>query len=78
MYSAISSVIMNTLAWTVGSAIIARDKKYINAKTAILNPNAVAATLGLVLLIADLRLPTLLEDIVGVFAGFAATLCMCD
>ncbi|MBR2882689.1 MAG: AEC family transporter [Prevotella sp.] len=43
MFSALFSLVMNTMSWTVASTIITRDRKYISPKKIFLNPNTIAA-----------------------------------
>ena len=55
VYTSVYSVMMNILGWTVVSAIIAKDRKYMSVKKIVLNP----ATIGLVvaLLLYCLEVP---------------------
>ncbi len=42
LFSAVYSISMNLIGWTVASAVIANDKKYIKVKNFILNPAVIA------------------------------------
>ena len=55
VYTTVFAVVMNVFGWTVGSAIIARDPRYMSPRKIFLNP----AMLGLVaaMLIAGLKIP---------------------
>ncbi len=56
IYCALISVIFNIFVWTTGSYILSGDKKYISAKNALTNPNAIALFLALPLFIANFHL----------------------
>ncbi len=47
VFSAVYSISMNLIGWTVASAIIANDKKYIKIKNFILNPAVIALCVAL-------------------------------
>ena len=47
MYGAVFVAVFNAFSWTVGIFLITRDKKYIKAKKAILNPPFVALLISL-------------------------------
>lgn len=49
------AVAMNVLAWTVGSAIITNDKKYISLKKVILNPGTIGFLAAIFFYVAGLR-----------------------
>ena len=76
MYTAIFSLVMNALCWTVVSTIITRDKKYISAKKLLLNPNTVAGVLSILLLCVEVILPDALFDMVSLLGRFSTPLCM--
>ena len=54
---------MNIFGWTIGSAIITRDKKYIKPWKAIVNPAAIAMIICLPLFFTTWRLPEKVADI---------------
>lgn len=49
------AVAMNILAWTVGSAIITNDKKYISFKKVILNPGTIGFVCAVAFYVAGIR-----------------------
>ena len=61
VYTTVYSMVMNLFAWTVGSAIITGDVKYISLKSTFLNPAVLglAAALALYLLRVDMPAPAL-------------------
>ncbi|MCQ2413773.1 MAG: AEC family transporter [Clostridia bacterium] len=55
MYTAVYALIMNVLGWTVGSAIISGNAKYISMKKIVLNPATIGAVIAFAIFI--LRIP---------------------
>ena len=47
VFSAVYSISMNLLGWTIASAVIANDKKYIKPKNFFLNPSMIALYIAL-------------------------------
>lgn len=47
---------MNILAWTVGSAVITRDKKYIKVKKILLNPAIIGFAVAVILYMCNIKL----------------------
>ena len=76
MYSALFSLIMNTMCWTVVSAIITRDKKHISLKKVFFNPNTVSAMIAIVMLCLSFVLPDGVLSMVATLGTFATPLCM--
>lgn len=76
MFSALFSLVMNTMSWTVGSTIITRDRKYISAKKIFLNPNTVAAAIAIVFMCTTLVLPDRIYSMVATLGTFSTPLCM--
>ena len=76
MYSAICSLVMNALAWTIGSAIITRDKKYISWRKIVFNPNTLSAVVAIPLFCFNILLPDRVDSMVTLLAQFSTPLCM--
>ena len=85
IYTTVYAVVMNVLGWTVGSAIISRDTRYISLKKIFLNPILFGFVIGVILfaLGTDLSflLPggtvfTLLRDGITVIARMATPISM--
>ena len=58
VYTTVWSTIMNVLAWTVGSAIISRDTKYISVKKIFLNPAMISAAAGFLIFVLSIPIQT--------------------
>ena len=58
VYTTVWSTVMNVLAWTVGSAIISRDTKYISAKKIFLNPAMISAAVGFLVFVFSVPIQT--------------------
>lgn len=59
IYTSIWGVMMNILGWTVVSAIIAHDRKYMSAKKILLNPATLGGLAGLLFFLLNIQLSTL-------------------
>lgn len=75
-YSAAASLALNVLGWTVGSAVIMKDKKFISAKKIFLNPTTVAAAVALSVNFSGLSLPEILSSAVNLVGKMSTPLCM--
>ena len=75
-YSAVASLALNILGWTVGSAVIMKDRKYISVKKILLNPTTIAMALAIPLYVTGFRLPALLSDAVELVGKMSTPLCM--
>lgn len=75
-YSAAASLALNILGWTVGSAVIMKDSRFISLKKVFLNPTTIAAAVALVINFTGLSLPTVLSDAVGLVGKMSTPLCM--
>ena len=67
---------MNIFGWTIGSAIITRDKKYIKPWKAIVNPAAIAMIICLPLFFTTWRLPEKVADIFTLLGKMSTPMCM--
>lgn len=76
MFSAVNSLVMNALCWTVASAIITRDRRHMSLKRILLNPNTISALVALPLFFTDTVLPEQVGDMVLLLAKFSSPLCM--
>lgn len=76
MFSALFSLVMNTMSWTVASAIITRDRRYISLQKVFLNPNTVAAMVAVGLMCFTFVLPDQIYSMVATLATFSTPLCM--
>lgn len=67
---------MNLLGWTVGSAAITRDRKYISLKKAIVNPATLGLAVALPLFLTGTKLPAELATAVTLLGRMTTPLCM--
>ena len=75
-YSAAASFALNVFGWTVASAVIAKDKKYISLKKIFLNPATIAIIVSIPLFVTNTKLPVLIADKVSILGHTATPLCM--
>lgn len=76
MVSALFSLVMNMMCWTIVSTIITRDPKYISIKKVFINPNTIAGMIAIVLMCLDFVLPARVESMVTQLGNFSTPLCM--
>ncbi len=76
VYSAVYSLSMNMLGWTVASALITRDKKYISPKKVLLNPATIAFIAVLPILIFNVRIPGQIDGMIALMGRMSTPLCM--
>lgn len=76
-FSAVYSIAMNLIGWTLASAIIANDRKYIKVKNFILNPAVLALCVALPLFFTKTYIgETRFGDAVFLLAKMTTPLCM--
>ena len=76
LYSTIFFISMSILGWTIGSSLIARDKKYIKIKNILLNPAIIALVIALPLFLTKTVLPSVLDNMVTILGKMSTPLCM--
>lgn len=76
IYTAIFSLIMNMVGWTVGSALLTRDKKYIRLKNVILNPVLFGFAAGLIFSFSPFPLPARIYDMISLLGKMTTPMCM--
>ncbi|MBR2466652.1 MAG: AEC family transporter [Clostridia bacterium] len=76
LYTTVYSMMMNITGWTVGSAIISRDIKYISVKKIFLNPAVLGTALALVLFIGEIPVQKDLLSMITAAAKMATPLSM--
>ncbi len=67
---------MNLMGWTVGSAIITRNKRYISLRKALINPATIALIVAFPLFLTGTKLPGVLGDAVALLGRMTTPLCM--
>ena len=55
LYTTVYAVVMNVIGWTVGSAIISRDAKYISVKKIFLNPAMLGFAAAMIFFVLGVR-----------------------
>lgn len=76
MVSALFSLVMNMMCWTVVSTVITRDPKYISLKKIFINPNTIAGIIAITLMCLDFVFPTQVEEMITLLGNFSTPLCM--
>jgi predicted permease len=76
MVSALFSLVMNMMCWTVVSTVITRDPKYISLKKIFINPNTIAGIIAITLMCLDFVFPTQVEGMITLLGNFSTPLCM--
>ncbi len=77
VFSAVYSISMNLLGWTIASAVIANDKKYIKPKNFFLNPSMIALYIALPLFFTHTYIGgNVFGDAVFLLAKMTTPLCM--
>lgn len=75
-YTTVYAVVMNVLGWTVGSAIISHDTKYITVKKIFLNPAMIGTAAALLIFITGIDFFTELNSMIEYTARMATPLSM--
>lgn len=75
-FSAMFALAMNVLGWTLASAIITNDRKYMSVKKIILNPAVVSLLVAVPLFVSGAALPQQLDGMVTLLARMTTPLCM--
>lgn len=76
IYTAIFALIMNMAGWTVGSALLTRNKKYIRLKNIVLNPVLFGFAAGLIFSFSPVPLPARLYDMFSLLGRMTTPMCM--
>lgn len=76
IFSAMYGLSMNVLGWSVASAIIAKDRKYMRPAKIFLNPQVIVLPLAVFLYYTGHHLPDRLNDMVTLMGRMTTPLCM--
>ena len=76
VYTTVYAVVMNVLGWTVGSAIIAQDIKYMSLKKTFVNPAMIGVGAALLIYITGIDFPAELDSMISSAARMATPLSM--
>ncbi len=75
-YTTVYAVVMNVLGWTVGSAIISRDVKYISVKKIFLNPAMIGAVAALLIFMLGIDFGEQLGSMISLTGKMATPISM--
>lgn len=67
---------MNLLGWTIVSAIITNDRKYISIKKAFLNPAILSLLVAVPLFVFNVNLPSQVDNMITLLGKMTTPLCM--
>lgn len=76
IFTMVYSLVMNLIGWTVGSAIMAQDVRYISLKKILLNPAMIGTAIALLLFITELPMPTDVGNMITTTAKMSTPLSM--
>ena len=76
VYTTVFALVMNIAGWTIGSAIIAQDPKFISPKKIFINPAMISAVVAIIIFIFSIPLGDELESMITVTARMATPLSM--
>lgn len=76
LYSAMFSITMNIIGWTLGLWLMTGNRKYISLKSVFLNPSTIAFAAGFTLFVTKIKLPDLLAEYVGLLGTMSTFVCM--
>jgi predicted permease len=76
VYTTIFSLVMNIAGWTVGSAIISRNVKYMSVKKIFLNPATIGVGVALVIFIFSVPIESNVANMISVTGNMATPLSM--
>lgn len=69
-------IAMNVMMWTLGSAIITHDRRYIKVRKAILNPTSISMIVSLILFFGRIELTGKAIEIVTLLSKMSTIVCM--
>ena len=76
VYTTIFSLVMNVAGWTVGSAIISNNPKYMSVKKIFMNPATISVAVALVIFIFSIPIEPNISNMIGVTGRMATPLSM--
>ncbi|HKL73851.1 MAG TPA: AEC family transporter [Clostridia bacterium] len=75
-YSAVFIVSMNIICWTLGSALLTSDKKYISIKKLLVNPPLITLLVALPLFFTSTSIPHTIMNAITLLGKMTTPLCM--
>ncbi len=76
VYTTIFSLVMNVVGWTIGSAIISQNTKYIKVKKIFLNPAMIGVLVALVIFVFSVPIEPNIANMISVTGNMATPLSM--
>lgn len=76
VFSTVFFIAMSILCWTIGSALITQNLKYMSVKKIIFNPAVLALVVALPLFFTNTKLPDSLDTMVTLLGKMSTPLCM--
>jgi len=76
LYSAMFSISMNIIGWTVGLWLMTGNRRYISLKSIFVNPSVIAFGIGFTLFVTKTKLPNMLAEYVGLLGTMSTFVCM--
>lgn len=76
IYTSVYSLVMNILGWTVASAIISGDTRYISLKKILINPTTVSTAIAFILFVTELPIFPELESMISMTGKMCTPLSM--
>lgn len=76
VYSTVAFIAMSALCWTVGSAIITHDKKYIKPSKILLNPGTISFIVVILLTAFSVKLPDVVNSPLKLIGQMSTPICM--
>lgn len=76
VYTTVFAVVMNTVGWTVGAAIISQNTKYISPKKIFLNPATLGFAVAMLVYVFNIPIQEDLGNMINSIAGMATPLSM--
>ena len=76
VYTTVFAVVMNIAGWTVGSAIISQNPKYMSPKKILLNPATIGTAVALVIFITGMPIQSDFESMITILGKMCSPLSM--
>lgn len=75
-YGAVYIAVFNLIVWTYGVWLMSGDKKNISFKSLLVNPGLIGTVVGIIILVFQIRLPSVLSTSIGYMANLNTPLPM--
>ena len=76
IYTSVYSLVMNILGWTVASAIISGDARYVSIKKIIINPTTICTAIAFVLFVTEIPFLPEIESMISMTGKMCTPLSM--